>query len=101
MGEGHRAFLGGGGLLAHACEQVAADAVLVRVKVGRSAFACRPLGRIHQDAQLALVGIQPHQVAVLHLADVAAEGLATIVYVSHRQDEYRDFFVQQLNFRPQ
>lgn len=35
------------------------------------------------------------------LAEVAAEGLATIVYVSHRQDEYRDFFVQQINFRPQ
>ncbi len=35
------------------------------------------------------------------LAGVATEGLATIVYVSHRQDEYRDFFVQQINFRPQ
>lgn len=35
------------------------------------------------------------------LAEIATEQLATIVYVSHRQDEYRDFFVQQINFRPQ
>ncbi len=35
------------------------------------------------------------------LAEVAAEKLATIIYVSHRQDEYRDFFVQQINFHPQ
>jgi molybdate transport system ATP-binding protein len=35
------------------------------------------------------------------LAEVAAEHLATIVYVSHRQDEYRDFFMQQINFHSQ
>ena len=35
------------------------------------------------------------------LAEVAAKQLATIVYVSHRQDEYREFFVQQIHFRPQ
>ncbi|MDD2463091.1 MAG: ATP-binding cassette domain-containing protein [Desulfobulbus sp.] len=32
------------------------------------------------------------------LAQVAAKQLATIVYVSHRQDEYRPFFSQQIRF---
>ena len=32
------------------------------------------------------------------LAEVAAEQLATIVYVSHRLDEYRPFFKQQIRF---
>ncbi|MBM9615061.1 ATP-binding cassette domain-containing protein [Desulfobulbus rhabdoformis] len=32
------------------------------------------------------------------LAKIAAEQLATIVYVSHRQDEFRPFFSQQLRF---
>ncbi|WP_448874372.1 ATP-binding cassette domain-containing protein [Desulfobulbus propionicus] len=32
------------------------------------------------------------------LAEIAAEQLATIVYVSHRQDEFRPFFSQQIRF---
>jgi molybdate transport system ATP-binding protein len=32
------------------------------------------------------------------LGKIAAEELATILYVSHRQDEYRDFFQRQVNF---
>jgi len=32
------------------------------------------------------------------LAEVAAEGLCTILYVSHRQDEYRSFFTQHVRF---
>ncbi len=34
------------------------------------------------------------------LARLAAEDLATIVYVSHRTDEYRDFFRQRICFEP-
>lgn len=33
------------------------------------------------------------------LEKIAKEQLATIVYVSHRQDEYRPFFSQQIRFR--
>jgi len=33
------------------------------------------------------------------LTQVAAEQLATIVYVSHREDEYRSFFNQQIRFQ--
>ncbi len=32
------------------------------------------------------------------LAEIAMEQLATILYVSHRPDEYRDFFSQQVRF---
>jgi molybdate transport system ATP-binding protein len=32
------------------------------------------------------------------LAEIAVEQLATILYVSHRPDEYRDFFSQQVSF---
>jgi molybdate transport system ATP-binding protein len=39
----------------------------------------------------------PNRDAVLDfLADVARDGLSTILYVSHREDECRDFFVQHV-----
>ncbi len=39
----------------------------------------------------------PNRHAVLDfLADVARDGLSTILYVSHREDECRDFFVQHV-----
>ncbi|MEX1313314.1 MAG: ATP-binding cassette domain-containing protein [Desulfotignum sp.] len=43
----------------------------------------------------------PNRVAVLNfLADVAKDNLSTIVYVSHREDECRDFFVQHIRMAP-
>ena len=42
---------------------------------------------------------EPHRMALLDfLAEIADEDLCTLLYVSHRQDEYRDFFRQQLRF---
>ncbi len=42
---------------------------------------------------------QANRMALLDfLAEIAEEGLCTIIYVSHRQDEYRDFFTQQVRF---
>ncbi len=32
------------------------------------------------------------------LAEIAGEDLSTLLYVSHRRDEYRDFFTQQVRF---
>lgn len=41
----------------------------------------------------------PNRIALLDfLAEIAAENLSTIVYVSHRPDEYRNFFTQQVQF---
>jgi len=41
----------------------------------------------------------PNRMALLDfLAEIAAENLCTIVYVSHRPDEYRRFFTQQVQF---
>jgi molybdate transport system ATP-binding protein len=43
----------------------------------------------------------PNRVAVLNfLEDVAKDNLSTIVYVSHREDECRDFFVQHIRMAP-
>jgi molybdate transport system ATP-binding protein len=43
----------------------------------------------------------PNRHAVLDfLADVAKDGLSTILYVSHREDECRDFFVQHVRMAP-
>ncbi len=43
----------------------------------------------------------PNRHAVLDfLADVAKEALSTILYVSHREDECRDFFVQHIRMAP-
>lgn len=43
----------------------------------------------------------PNRHAVLDfLADVAKDGLSTILYVSHREDECRDFFVQHIRMAP-
>lgn len=40
-----------------------------------------------------------HRLALLNfLGRIASEQLATILYVSHRPDEYRDFFKQQVQF---
>lgn len=42
---------------------------------------------------------EPNRMALLDiLADIAAEELCTILYVSHRQDEYRPFFTQHVRF---
>ncbi|MDR2551199.1 MAG: ATP-binding cassette domain-containing protein [Desulfobulbus sp.] len=42
---------------------------------------------------------EPNRMALLDfLAGIAGEQLATIVYVSHRPDEYRDFFRQHVRF---
>ena len=42
---------------------------------------------------------EPNRMALLDfLAGIAREQLATIVYVSHRSDEYRDFFRQHVRF---
>jgi molybdate transport system ATP-binding protein len=39
----------------------------------------------------------PNRVALLDfLGDVAKDDLSTILYVSHREDECRDFFVQHI-----
>ncbi len=44
---------------------------------------------------------QPNRIAILDfLADVAKDGLSTILYVSHREDECRDFFVQHIRMTP-
>jgi molybdate transport system ATP-binding protein len=44
---------------------------------------------------------QPNRIAVLDfLAEVAKDGLSTILYVSHREDECRDFFVQHIRMTP-
>jgi molybdate transport system ATP-binding protein len=41
-----------------------------------------------------------HRLALLaFLGRIADERLTTILYVSHRPDEYRDFFRQQVQFR--
>ncbi|MFN2436718.1 MAG: ATP-binding cassette domain-containing protein, partial [Desulfotignum sp.] len=43
----------------------------------------------------------PNRMAVLDfLADVAKDDLSTILYVSHREDECRDFFVQHIRMAP-
>jgi molybdate transport system ATP-binding protein len=42
---------------------------------------------------------EPNRMALLDiLAEIAAEELCTILYVSHRQDEYRSFFAQHVRF---
>ncbi|MCL1980260.1 MAG: ATP-binding cassette domain-containing protein, partial [Proteobacteria bacterium] len=42
---------------------------------------------------------EPNRMALLDfLASIAGEQLTTIVYVSHRPDEYRDFFQQHVRF---
>ncbi len=42
---------------------------------------------------------EPNRMALLDfLAEIAGENLCTILYVSHRPDEYRDFFTQQVQF---
>jgi molybdate transport system ATP-binding protein len=43
----------------------------------------------------------PNRMAVLDfLAEVAKDGLSTILYVSHREDESRNFFVQHVRMAP-
>ena len=42
---------------------------------------------------------EPNRMALLDiLEEIAAEELCTILYVSHRQDEYRSFFAQHVQF---
>ncbi len=42
---------------------------------------------------------EPNRVALLDILEqIAAEELCTILYVSHRQDEYRSFFTQHVQF---
>ena len=44
---------------------------------------------------------EPNRRALLDfLGEIAGEDLCTLLYVSHRQDEHRDFFTQQLRFAP-
>lgn len=66
------------------------------VLLGRAMIKAPPLLILDEPTQ----GLdENHRMALLDFLErVADEQLATIIYVSHRQDEYRDFFKQLIRF---
>jgi molybdate transport system ATP-binding protein len=59
------------------------------IKVPQLLILDEPTHGLDESNRLALLDV---------LAEIAAEELATILYVSHRPDEYRDFFRQRISF---
>jgi molybdate transport system ATP-binding protein len=66
------------------------------ILLGRALIKMPPLLVLDEPTQ----GLdETNRLALLDfLEDIAREGLSTILYVSHRQDEYRDFFGQKVCF---